>query len=215
MASRKPTAGSSTGVAGKRPEPDDPDKAAKPDGADQDDRQLFERELADVRPWRRGANRVSWADFEQEPARPSRPQPSSLSKTTGSSRADIEVEASPEGSVGIAFGVSKQTVAGLRRGRFGFDARCDLHKLRAEAARRKLSVFVDECVRRNLRAGLVVCGRGLHSGPEGPVLARIVTESFARPPLSRHILAFAPAAPEQGGPGAIAVLFRRSEAAAG
>jgi DNA-nicking Smr family endonuclease len=206
MASRKPTVGGSTGVAGKRPD--------GPDARDDDDRQLFERELADVRPWQRGANRVSWADFEQESARPSRPQRSSPSKPTGSSRVDLQVEATPEGAVGIGFGVSKQTVAGLRRGRFGFDARCDLHKLRAEAARRKLTVFVDECIRRNLRAGLVICGRGLHSGPEGPVLARVVAEAFARPPISRHILAFAPAAPEQGGPGAIAVLFRRSEAEA-
>jgi DNA-nicking Smr family endonuclease len=196
MASRKPTAGSPSGVTGKRPE--------------EDERQLFERELADVRPWRRGANRISPVDFETDPAPPKQTQPSPLAKPAGSSISDLQVEVAPDGAVGVAFGVSRQTVAGLRRGEFGFDARCDLHKLRAEAARRKLSAFVDECVRRNLRAGLVICGRGLHSGPEGPVLARIVTEALGRPPMSRAILAFAPTTTEQGGAGAIAVLFRRS-----
>jgi DNA-nicking Smr family endonuclease len=170
---------------------------------------LFERELAGVQPWRRGADRISAVDFENLPVPVAKARP--LPATKPATSPDLHVEQGPEGGFGAAFGVSKELIGELRRGHLGFAARCDLHKLRAEAARRKLQVFIDGCVCRSLRTGLVICGRGLHSGPEGPVLARIVTEVLGRSPTCRHILAFAPAAAEQGGRGAIAILFRRSE----
>lgn len=178
------------------------------EGADEDERRLFERELAGVRPWRRGSNRISAVDFEPEPAPPSKAQ--AVARPAASPT--LRVQSGPEGTVGTAFGVSRETVADLRHGRLGFDARCDLHKLHVEPARKKLRAFVEACVRQNLRAGLVICGRGLHSGPDGPVLAGVVLQALGSSPTNRHVLAFAHAAAEHGGPGAIAVLFRRAEA---
>jgi DNA-nicking Smr family endonuclease len=172
----------------------------------EDERKMFERELAGVRPLRRGPERVSAIDFDDVSASQSR-QPQA--KPAGGRPPAVHVERRTDGVIGTAFGVSNATVAALARGELGFDARCDLHKLRAQAAQHKLHAFIQECVRRNLRAGLVICGRGLHSGPEGPILVEIVTDVLGKPPTSQHILAFTPTAQSQGGPGAIAVLFRR------
>lgn len=180
------------------------------EGSDEADRRLFERELSDVRPWRRGSSRISAVDFEPAPAPSRKTQPPAKAAASA-----LSLENGPDGAVGTAFGVSRETVADLRHGRFGFSARCDLHKLHAEAARRKLQAFVDTCVRQGLRTGLVICGRGLHSGPDGPVLAGVVNQALARLPVCRHVLAFSPAASEHGGPGAIAILFRRTEPTAG
>lgn len=192
MASRNPADGSRTGG---RP-------------SDEEDRRFFERELAGVRPWHRGSNRISPVDFESRPTSPPKSQP----VAKAAAPLTLQVESGFHGTVGTAFGVSKETVSNLRHGRFGFDARCDLHKLHAEAARRKLRAFVESCVRQRARTGLVICGRGLHSGPDGPVLEGVVIQALGSSPLNHHVLAFTKVAAEHGGPGAIAVLFRRTEA---
>jgi DNA-nicking Smr family endonuclease len=168
---------------------------------------MFEREFAGVKPWRRGTNRISSVDF---PDNPGLPRPAVAQQPVGNQARHFQVEA--DGVTGMAFGVSKETMASLRHGEFELEARCDLHGLHAEPARRRLAAFVQECVRRNLRAGLVICGRGLHSGPEGPILPKVVAEVLAHTPASRHVLAFAPTVAAHGGPGAIAVLFRRGAA---
>lgn len=195
VAPRKPSSGNQPDVNGPRPE--------------EDERRMFEREFADVRPWRRGADRIPQVDLASPdlsgPSRPALP-----GRTSQPAAHALAVEAQADGAVGLAFGVSRETVAALRRGQFKFEARCDLHKLHADAARRRLHGFVLECVRRHLHAGLVICGRGLHSGPDGPILANVVTEALAHPPCSQHILAFTPAAAGQGGQGAVAVMFRRT-----
>jgi DNA-nicking Smr family endonuclease len=190
-------------MAPRKPTGRDPADGIPP--PEDDERSLFERELADVRPLRPGANRISALDFEDSPAR-------SAPRAAPTAVHDLQVERGPEGIVGLAFGVSRETLAALRRGEFGFEARCDLHKLRAELAARKLNAFIAECGRRDVRAGLVICGRGLHSGPNGPVLASVAAEVLAKAPAKQHVLAFAPAASDHGGTGAIAVLFRRTTA---
>ena len=195
MVSRKPGSDKPPDTKGTRPE--------------EDERLLFEREFADVRPLRRGANRIPLVDFESSPVVPVRSPRSAIDRLAAQPSHTLQIEVQSDGVVGMAFGVSKETVSAIRRGEFKFEARCDLHKLHAQAARRKLDVFVDESVRRNLRAALVICGRGLHSGPDGPVLAKLVPEALAASPNNRHILAFAPAPSELGGQGAVAVLFRR------
>jgi len=173
---------------------------------------MFEREFAGVRPLRHGANRISAVDFEDVP--PRSPVASPAEPPIAPAH-DLQVERGPEGTVGLSFGVSRETLAALRRGEFGFAARCDLHKLHAEVARRKLYAFVTECARRGVRAALVICGRGLHSGPDGPVLASVVADALAKPPARQHVLAFAPAMAGHGGEGAIAILFRRASPALG
>jgi DNA-nicking Smr family endonuclease len=185
----------------------------RPDGSrdslDEEEQRMFEREFAGVRPWRRGAHRISSVDFPADQDQPGSAGPFRGSQASRLPDPNPRIEVQSDGVSGTAFGVSRETASALRRGEFRFEARCDLHKLRAEAARKRLSRFVEECTRRKIRAALVICGRGLHSGPEGPVLARLVAETLASPPMASVVLAFAPAPADQGGPGAVAVLFRR------
>jgi DNA-nicking Smr family endonuclease len=119
------------------------------------------------------------------------------------------VERRDGGLVGARFGVSHETLRYLARGEFLAEARCDLHGLRAEAASQRLRSFLQESVARGRRTVLVVCGRGLHSGPAGPVLLDVASEILARSPVSRHVQAFASATPTRGGEGALMVLLRR------
>lgn len=169
-------------------------------------RRMFEREYAGVKPLRRGGDRISSADFGYGRAR----KPGARRTAEAPPGRGLQVEVRQDGTVGWAFGVSRRTLSSLGRGEPRPEAVCDLHKLHVEAARRRLRGFVEECVRKQARVALVICGRGLHSGPEGPVLAKLVAETLASPPLADHVLAFSPAPPEQGGQGAMAVLFRRA-----
>ena len=62
----------------------------------------------------------------------------------------------------------------LKRGRIAVEAEIDLHGLRQHAAQVALQQFLNECVRRGLRCVRVIHGKGLRSGPGGPVLKLVV-----------------------------------------
>jgi hypothetical protein len=171
---------------------------ARVGSAEPDEQRALAQAYAGVRPWRRGAPRISSLDF---PMVPKARRPGAHSGGRSALRAR-------EGGGGVAFGVSEETVWALRHGRFGFEAECDLHGLRVEGARRRLLGFVAECVRQGVRAARVICGRGVHSGSDGPVLPDLVAHTLARPPVAGRVLAFAPTSSDQGGEGAVAVLFR-------
>ena len=174
---------------------------------DEEERRLFEREFSDVQPWRRGSDRVV-PTFE-----PGSDGPSTDAKV-GRSMADARLVVEREGAhvTGAAFGVSHATVRGLGRGDLRVEKTCDLHALHAQPARHRLEQFIDESVALGRRAVLVICGRGRHSGPEGPVLRELVIEALGKPPLLSHILAFSTAPRAHGGEGALVVLLRRRSA---
>ena len=52
-----------------------------------------------------------------------------------------------------------------------------------------------------------VCGKGLHSGLEGPVLPDVVIERLSEE-LAQHVLAFCTAPRRWGGSGALLVMLR-------
>jgi DNA-nicking Smr family endonuclease len=110
---------------------------------------------------------------------------------------------------GASFGVSHLVLRALGRGEIRPEASCDLHGFHAEAARRRVQQFVEESVAASRRAVLVICGRGRHSGSEGPVLREVAIELLCRPPLLASVLAFSTAAEALGGNGAIVILLRR------
>jgi DNA-nicking Smr family endonuclease len=55
-----------------------------------------------------------------------------------------------------------------------------------------------------------VTGRGLRSGPAGPVLRGEVLERLTTEPVCRGVLAIQSAPPSLGGPGALLVLLRNA-----
>ncbi len=92
----------------------------------------------------------------------------------------------------------------LRRGEYAVEDEIDLHGLTAVAAREALRAFLGEALLRDLRCVRVVHGKGLRSGPRGPVLKHAVNLWLRR---VDRVLAFASAPRRDGGTGAVYVLI--------
>jgi DNA-nicking Smr family endonuclease len=102
--------------------------------------------------------------------------------------------------------VREEVLRKLKRGQFAVEAEIDLHGLGRHAAHEALREFLNDCVRRGLRCVRVIHGKGLRSGPGGPVLKHVVDHWLRR---IENVVAFASARPVDGGPGAVYVLLRK------
>jgi DNA-nicking Smr family endonuclease len=94
----------------------------------------------------------------------------------------------------------------LKRGEFAVGDEIDLHGLSAVAARAALREFLAQAVRRRLGCVRVVHGKGLRSGPQGPVLKHAVNRWL---PKVEAVLAFVSTPARDGGTGALYVLLAR------
>jgi DNA-nicking Smr family endonuclease len=113
---------------------------------------------------------------------------------------------------GRAEDVSRAILAELRRGRREPEREVDLHRMLARDAKALLARELADAVRSGERCVLVIHGRGLHSGEGGPVLRDALPGWLSSGPAASRVMAFAPAPPRLGGPGATLVLLRRSRA---
>ncbi len=130
-------------------------------------------------------------------------------------RPDPEESLSPETSESVAAtadelsfqrnSVSRKLMRELRRGKLAVQAELDLHGYTRADAHTELQDFIDECTDRNLRCVRVVHGKGLGSGPDGPVLKGAVNGWLRR---WNEVRAFCPARTQDGGTGALYVLLR-------
>jgi len=102
--------------------------------------------------------------------------------------------------------VAPRVLERLRRGEFALEAEVDLHGLTAVAAREVLREFLAGSLRRGLTCVRVVHGKGLRSGPRGPVLKHAVNVWLRK---IDAVLAFASTRPMDGGTGAVYVLLAR------
>ncbi len=100
----------------------------------------------------------------------------------------------------------ERTFRQLRRGRFRIEDETDLHGLTAAQARTQLRVFIVESAARGLGCVRVIHGKGLRSGPRGPVLKTHAQRWLAQ---WEEVLAFVTARARDGGSGAVYVLLRR------
>ncbi len=100
----------------------------------------------------------------------------------------------------------ERTFRRLRRGRYRIEGETDLHGLTVEQARMQLRYFVAEAVAKGLGCVRVIHGKGLRSGPRGPVLKTCVQRWLAQ---WDDVLAFVSARARDGGSGAVYVLLRR------
>jgi DNA-nicking Smr family endonuclease len=96
----------------------------------------------------------------------------------------------------------------LRRGQFVIEAEIDLHGMRRHAADAALRQFLNDCVHRGLHCVRVIHGKGLRSGPGGPVLKLVVHHWLRK---FDNVAAFASARPADGGSGAVYVLLAGRE----
>jgi DNA-nicking Smr family endonuclease len=101
-------------------------------------------------------------------------------------------------------GVPARLLERLRRGEFAVEDEIDLHGLTALMARDALRAFLHEALGRRLHCVRVVHGKGLRSGPRGPVLKHAVNVWLRKVDA---VIAFASAPRRDGGTGAVYVLL--------
>lgn len=170
-----------------------------------EDRELFRRAMRGVRPLR------------QRAMAPARPRPAAraalrraderrvLEESLLLDAADLEVETADL----VAWrrpGVTAATLRRLRRGQYAVRGELDLHGLRREEARAALGPFLAAARAGGGRCVRIVHGKGLRSGPRGPVLKAALNGWLRR---HRPVLAFCSARGPDGGSGAIYVLLDR------
>jgi DNA-nicking Smr family endonuclease len=101
-------------------------------------------------------------------------------------------------------GVRRSVLQKLRRGHYRIEAELDLHGLTVTEAKAALRTFLAHALERGVRCVRIIHGKGLRSGPRGPVLKVAVTGILRR---SSHVLAFVSARSVDGGTGALYALL--------
>jgi DNA-nicking Smr family endonuclease len=168
-----------------------------------DDPNAFRRAMEGVRP------------LPRRPDAPARPRPRAIARFTRAESQDLlrenhAIAADPavlEAGDELTFRrtyVRDEMMRKLRRGQFAIEAEIDLHGMRRHAADAALRQFLNDCVHRGLHCVRVIHGKGLRSGPGGPVLKLVVHHWLRK---VDNVAAFASARPADGGSGAVYVLL--------
>ncbi len=101
--------------------------------------------------------------------------------------------------------VTRRTMRQLRRGQFAIQGEIDLHGMKLDEARAALDAFIAAARVRHARCVRVIHGKGLGSGPRGPVIKAGVNRWLRSGDV---VMAFCSAQPRDGGTGAVYVLLR-------
>jgi DNA-nicking Smr family endonuclease len=107
-------------------------------------------------------------------------------------------------------GVQNGVFRKLRQGRYGAEARLDLHRMTAAVARRQLFDFVWESHQLGVRSALIIHGKGeSRAERERCSILKGCADHWLR--QLDVVQAFHSAQPRDGGTGAVYVLLRKSE----
>ena len=104
---------------------------------------------------------------------------------------------------GVQHGVYKN----LRLGKYGIDARLDLHRMTVEQARSALFQFIRDCMEHDIRCALITHGKG--EGREQPAMLKSCVANWL--PCIDEVLAFHSAQKHHGASGATYILLKKSE----
>ncbi len=110
-----------------------------------------------------------------------------------------------ETSVFVRPGLPKNVVRRLRNGHWSVRYELDLHGYTGDEARTEFVAFLNRARRDGERCVRIIHGKGLRSSTGEPVLKQKVRHWLTQ---RDEILAFAEAAPAQGGSGAVVVLLK-------
>lgn len=171
---------------------------------DDEDRKLFRDAMRDVRPLRAPARAATPARRRAARARFARAERAAvLAESLATPGPFIETQAGDE----LLFrrpGIADSILRRLKRGDYRVESELDLHGLRGTEAGAELSRFLQRSVADGLRCVRIIHGKGMRSGPRGPVLKQTVNTLLRR---AGPVLAFTSAQPRGGGTGATLVLL--------
>jgi len=167
-----------------------------------DDQAVFRAAMRDVAPLP-VSNRAVIKQPKPEP----RPRRNHFPTDEMEQSADIflGIEADGEWSF-LRPGVSRQSLRRLRSGYWTVQDSLDLHGLTQDTARQQLVLFLENAVHSRYRCVRIVHGKGLSSADRIPVLKHRIGSWLAQ---YSAVLAFCQARPEDGGGGAVLVLFKK------
>ena len=182
------------------------------DGAGEEDRRLFEREMEGVVPLapdRRGRAHAGNPKPAPRPSRRAVPAVDGAGAHGELAQSPFRSSDSDEHIEFLAPGIDRKLLRRLRRGDYAVESKVDLHGMNREAARAAVERLVEGSRTAGKRCVLIVHGRGLHSKDEIPILKDKVKGWLERGRIARAVLAFASARSCDGGTGALYVLLRR------
>ncbi len=96
----------------------------------------------------------------------------------------------------------------LRRGDFSVEDTLDLHGMDRDQARRQVETFLLHAVQMRKGCVKIIHGRGHNSKENRAILKQLLQQWLATRRISRNVLAYSSARPNDGGFGAVYVLLR-------
>jgi len=102
-------------------------------------------------------------------------------------------------------GLQHRTMKQLRRGKIPMEDNLDLHGATAIQAKQRVANFIAMSIANNIRAVIIVHGKGMRSANNTPVLKTRVNYWLRD---NDNVMGFCPAAPHDGGTGALYVILK-------
>jgi DNA-nicking Smr family endonuclease len=183
--------------------------AKRPRSVADDERQLFERAVADVRPLEHDQRRPASSTRAPVPLSDRDKEVLQHLDALVAGDLDFELHDSDEFAEGSVPGLDPRVLSRLRGGEFARQADLDLHGTTAESARALVERFVVDSHARGLRCLRIVHGRGRNSPGGVAVLKQSLPRWLQRGPARHLVLAWSTARPRDGGAGASYVLLRK------
>lgn len=170
---------------------------------DEKDKQLFRTAVADTRPLPPGKTRYR-ADKPNPPLdKPARRD--SLISTASQESGEILAIGDPLSY--LRPGTNEKKLKQLRKGKIPYQTELDLHGQTAAAAEKILKAFLQECAQDRIDCALIIHGKGWRSKGFQPVLKNRLNDWLRQAP---EVAAFCTAKPQDGGGGALYVLFAQT-----
>jgi DNA-nicking Smr family endonuclease len=170
-----------------------------------EDSALFRATVGDTKPIKSKARHQS--EPPKKPARRiRREEPKATAFATSGQTYDSDSVATGDTLTFKRVSINNSTMKKLRRGQIPVEDKIDLHGLTANEARHYLEEFITECRVAGYRCVRVVHGKGISSGPDGPVIKHGVNNWLRQ---WETVLAFCSARPCDGGTGAVYLLLKQ------
>lgn len=171
---------------------------------DDDDVQAFRDAMRDVRPLPPVEPAARAASPRPVPRFSKRDEANVLAESLANDPHAAELETGEE-LLYLRNGANPRVLRRLRRGEYRIAAEADLHGMNERQAGDAIRVFLAEAHHAGWQCVRIIHGKGLRSGPAGPVLkaktARVLRQRD-------DVLAFASARAADGGTGAVLVLLK-------